>query len=331
MSERKVAFITGITGQDGSYLAELLLEKGYETHGIIRRCSSFNTGRIDHIFSRLHIHYGDLSDGSALARLLRDINPTEVYNLGAQSHVRVSFDIPEYTFDIGATGTLRLLEAVRSSCPAARYYQASSSEMFGSAPSPQSESTAFQPQSPYAVAKVAAYHLTRLYRNAYGLHCSNGILFNHESPRRGATFVTQKIVKGCVAQWAYKNLPDYANKPVELALGNLKAKRDWGHAADYVRAMWMMVQAENPGDYVVATGKTYSVEYFLYAVIQKLGLTSDEFIRIDPRLFRPCEVDLLLGDNFKIWADLNWQPVHTLDTLIDDMITAEKKHYEHRH
>ena len=314
-----VAFITGITGQDGSYLAELLLEKGYEVHGLIRRSSNFNTGRIDHIFDRLHLHFGDLADGSSLARLLHRIKPSEVFNLGAQSHVRVSFDCPEYTVDIAAMGTLRLLEALRSSCPEARFYQASSSEMFGSALPPQTESTLFLPRSPYAVGKVAAFYLTQNYRDAYGIHGSNGILFNHESPRRGATFVTQKIVKGVVAH--------AHGKQDKLFLGNLAAKRDWGHARDYVRAMWMMVQHPTPDDYVVATGSTYTVQDFLDRVCNCYGLSSHKFVEIDPRLFRPTEVDLLLGNPAKIKHQLGWEPLYDLDNLITDMVNAEEKNY----
>lgn len=314
-----VAFITGITGQDGSYLAELLLEKGYETHGLIRRSSNFNTGRIDHIFDRLRLHFGDLSDGSNLARLLHDIHPTEIYNLGAQSHVRVSFDCPEYTFDIGATGTLRMLEAVRSACPEARFYQASSSEMFGNAPAPQSELTPFSPWSPYACGKVAAFHLTRGYRAAYNMFACNGILFNHESPRRGATFVTQKIVKGVVAHV-------HGRQP-KLFLGNLNAQRDWGHAKDYVRAMWEMLQYDVPDDYVVATGKTYSVMDFLEKVCGYYALDWRSFVETDPRLYRPTEVDLLQGDPSKIKFQLGWEPHYDLSALINDMILAEEKAY----
>lgn len=316
---KKKAFITGLTGQDGSYLAELLLEKDYEVHGIIRRSSSFNTARIDPFFDRLRIDYGDLSDGSSLARLLSRIQPDEVYNLGAQSHVRVSFDAPEYTVDIAAMGTLRLLEALRSSCPEARFYQASSSEMFGAAPAPQSERTPFLPRSPYAVGKVAAFYLTQNYREAYGIHASNGILFNHESPRRGATFVTQKIVKGVVAH--------AHGKQDKLFLGNLAAKRDWGHAKDYVRAMWLMVQHSVPDDYVVATGHTETVQGFLDHVCGHYELDWRKFVEIDPRLFRPTEVDVLLGDPLKIKSHLGWEPTYNLKELAWDMIKAEEQNY----
>lgn len=315
-----VAFITGITGQDGSYLAELLLDKGYKVHGLLRRSSSFNTARVDGVFNKLHLHFGDLSDGSNLARLLHSIKPSEIYNLGAQSHVRVSFDCPEYTFDIGATGTLRLLEAVRSACPEARYYQASSSEMFGNAPSPQSEDTPFEPRSPYACAKVAAYWLTNHYREAYQIHASNGILFNHESPRRGRTFVTQKIVAGVVAH--------FHGRQDKLLLGNLDARRDWGHAKDYVRAMWLMLQAPISDDYVVATGHSTTVLHFLEMVCHHYALDWKSFVEIDPRLFRPTEVDFLQGNPAKIQRQLDWVPQYSLYGLVKDMIEAEEKNYQ---
>src|SRR5919106_1055289 len=289
----KRALVTGISGQDGSYLAELLLEKGYEVHGIVRRSSSFNTDRIDHLYHdphetgvRLFTHYGDLSDPVALTKLLYELQPDEIYHLGAQSHVRVSFDIPEYTFDVTAAGTLRLLEAIRESGVNTRFYQASSSEMFGSAPPPQSESTPFHPRSPYAVAKVAAYWATVNYREAYGLFACNGILFNHEGPRRGETFVTRKITRALAR--IKHGLQD------KLYLGNLDAKRDWGYAPDYAEAMWLMLQADEPEDFVIATGETHSVREFLELAFSHAGLDWEAHVEIDPRYFRPSEVDVLL-------------------------------------
>jgi GDPmannose 4,6-dehydratase len=318
----KKALITGITGQDGSYLAEFLLCKGYEIHGLIRRASTFNTERIDHLYrdfhdpeARVYLHYGDLSVSGQLTDLLHEIQPDEIYHLGAQSHVRVSFDMPEYTGDVTGLGTLRLLEAIRRTGVRARFYQASSSEMFGSAPPPQNESTLFQPQSPYAAAKVYAYHVVRNYRNAYRIFASNGILFNHESPRRGETFVTRKITRA--ATRIKLGLQE------KLYLGNLDAKRDWGFAGDYVEAMWLMLQQEHPDDYVIATGETHSVREFAEKVFAKLGLDCRRHVAIDPRYFRPTEVDVLLGDATKARKALGWQPKVGFEKLIDMMIAAD--------
>jgi GDPmannose 4,6-dehydratase len=318
----KKAFITGITGQDGSYLAELLLEKGYEIHGLIRRSSTFNTDRIDHLYkdfhdpqARLYLHYGDLSVSGQLTDLLYEINPDEIYHLGAQSHVRVSFDMPEYTGDVTGMGTLRLLEAIRRTGIKARFYQASSSEMFGSAPPPQSEGTSFQPQSPYAAAKVYAYYIVRNYRQAYNLFACNGILFNHESPRRGETFVTRKITRG--ATQIKLGLRD------KLYLGNLEARRDWGFAGDYVKAMWLMLQHDNPDDFVIATGETHSVREFAEKVFSELDLDYQQHVEIDPRYFRPTEVDVLLGDASKARRVLNWEPTIGFDELIRMMTAAD--------
>jgi GDPmannose 4,6-dehydratase len=321
--ERKKALVTGVTGQDGSYLSELLLEKGYEVHGIVRRSSSFNTNRIDHLYRdpheedvRIFTHYGDLSDSIALTRLIYELQPDEIYHLGAQSHVRVSFDIPEYTFDITAAGTLRLLDAMREAgVEDARFYQASSSEMFGSAPPPQSETTAFHPRSPYAVAKVSAHWATVNYREAYGLFATNGILFNHESPRRGETFVTRKITRALARIKA--GLQD------KVYLGNLEAKRDWGYAPDYAEAMWMMLQASEPDDYVVATGETHSVREFLEAAFGYAGLDWEQYVEIDPRYFRPSEVDILLGDASKARDKLGWKPKVGFDELVRLMVDAD--------
>jgi GDPmannose 4,6-dehydratase len=318
----KKAFITGITGQDGSYLAELLLEKGYEIHGLIRRSSTFNTDRIDHLYRDLHdpdarvyLHYGDLSVSGQLTDLINDIKPDEIYHLGAQSHVRVSFDMPEYTGDITGLGTLRLLEAIRKTKIKARFYQASSSEMFGAAPPPQSEATPFEPRSPYAAAKVYAYYVVKNYRDAYQIFAANGILFNHESPRRGETFVTRKITRA--ATRIKLGLQD------KLFLGNLEAKRDWGFAGDYVEAMWLMLQQDRPDDYVIATGETRSVREFAQRVFRKLELDFDSHVVIDPRYFRPTEVDVLLGDAGKAREKLGWQPRVGFDELIDMMIAAD--------
>ena len=318
----KKAFITGITGQDGSYLAELLLEKGYEVHGLIRRSSTFNTDRIDHLYkdfhdpeARMYLHYGDLSVSGQLMDLIHDIRPDEIYHLGAQSHVRVSFDMPEYTSDVTGLGTLRLLEAIRKTGITTRYYQASSSEMFGAAPPPQSEHTLFQPQSPYAVAKVYAYYISRNYRDAYGIFACNGILFNHESPRRGETFVTRKITRA--ATRIKLGLQD------KLYLGNLEAKRDWGYAGDHVRAMWMMLQQDEPDDYVVATGETHSVHEFVEKVFQKMDMDYKDYVEIDPRYFRPTEVDVLLGDSSKARKKLGWEPRVGFEQLIDMMIDGD--------
>jgi len=318
----KKALITGISGQDGSYLAELLLNKGYDVHGIVRRSSSFNTDRIDHLYRdpheadvRLRTHYGDLADPVALTKLLYELQPDELYHLGAQSHVRVSFDIPEYTFDVTAAGTLRLLEALRESGVNARFYQASSSEMFGSAPPPQSEQTPFHPRSPYAVAKVAAYWAVVNYREAYGMFASNGILFNHESERRGETFVTRKITRA-VARIKH-GLQD------RLYLGNLDAKRDWGYAPDYVDAMWRMLQTDSPGDYVIATGETHSVREFIELAFQRAGLDWEAHVEIDPRYFRPSEVDELLGDASRAREELGWEPRVGFEQLVAIMVDAD--------
>ena len=312
----KTALITGITGQDGSYLAELLLSKGYQVHGIVRRASNFNTSRIDHIISDLHLHYGDLSDGGNLSTLLMKITPDEVYNLGAQSHVRVSFDTPEYTSQITALGCIRLLEAIRILGIKPRFYQASSSEMFGKVQEiPQSESTPFYPRSPYGVAKVCAHWATVNYREAYGLHASCGILFNHESPRRGETFVTRKIAKA-VANIAKGQMD-------KVALGNLDAKRDWGHAREYVEAMWLMVQQPQPDDYVIATGETHSVKEFLEIAFGHVGLDWANHTVIDPKYYRPSEVDILIGDPTKAKNKLGWTPKISFTQLVKEMVDAE--------
>ncbi|MFH1146563.1 MAG: GDP-mannose 4,6-dehydratase [Pseudomonadota bacterium] len=320
----KRALITGITGQDGSYLAEFLLARGYEVHGIIRRSSSFNTGRIDHIYQdphyidkRLNLYYGDLSDGTGLRRVLEKVCPDEVYNLGAQSHVKVSFEEPEYTVDVVGLGTLRLLEAVRDyrdrTGIQVRFYQAGSSEMFGLVREiPQTEKTPFYPRSPYAAAKVYAYWQTLNYREAYGLFACNGILFNHESPRRGETFVTRKITRS--AARITLGLQD------KLYLGNLSAKRDWGYAGDYVEAMWLMLQQNEPDDYVIATGRNYSVQEFLEKVFSKLNLDREKYVGIDQRYFRPTEVETLLGDPAKSREKLGWEAKTNIDQLIDMML-----------
>lgn len=318
----KKAFITGITGQDGSYLVELLLKKGYEVHGLIRRSSTFNTDRIDHLYrdfhepnTKLFLHYGDLSVSGQLMELLHAIAPDEIYHLGAQSHVRVSFDMPEYTGDITGLGTLRILEAIRKTGIKTKYYQASSSEMFGAAPPPQNEKTIFQPRSPYAAAKVYAFHVAQNYRDAYGIFAVNGILFNHESPRRGETFVTRKITRA--ATQIKLGLKD------KLYLGNLEAKRDWGYAGDFVEAMWLMLQQEKPDDFVIATGETHSVREFAERVFAKLDLDYKKYIAVDPRYFRPTEVDVLLGDAAKARKMLGWQPKASFENLIDMMIAAD--------
>lgn len=330
----KKALITGITGQDGSYLAELLLGKGYEVHGIVRRSSTFNRGRLDDIYSdpqlektRLFLHYGDLGESGSLSRLLARIQPDEIYNLGAQSHVRISFDTPEYTMDVTATGTLRLLEAIRESGLRPRFYQASSSEMYGKVQQvPQSEETPFHPRSPYAVAKVCAYWATVNYREAYGLHASNGILFNHESPRRGEGFVTRKITRAVAHIQA--GLQD------KLYLGNLDAKRDWGYAKEYVDVMWLMLQQEAPDDYVVATGETHSVREFLEESFGLAGLDWQKYVEYDPRYVRPSEVDLLIGDGRKVQRKLGWKPKTTFKDLVRLMVEADiallKAHREGR-
>jgi GDPmannose 4,6-dehydratase len=319
----KKALITGITGQDGSYLADLLLEKGYEVHGLVRRSSSINTGRIDHIYSDpfkqttdLHLHYGDLNDASSLNRVLEKVGPDEIYNLAAQSHVKVSFEIPEYTGEVTALGALRLLEAIRETEVPARFYQASSSEMYGKVLEvPQSEQTPFYPRSPYAVAKVYAYWIVVNYREAYGLHASNGILFNHESPRRGETFVTRKITRA-VARIK-------AGLQEKLYLGNLDAKRDWGFAGDYVEAMWMMLQAEQPDDYVVATGETHTVREFVERAFARVELDWENHVEVDERYFRPTEVDLLIGDPSHARSKLGWQPKVAFEGLVDMMVDAD--------
>jgi GDPmannose 4,6-dehydratase len=318
------ALITGITGQDGSYLAELLLAKGYEVHGVLRRSSSFNTERIEAIYQdphapdyRLRLVYGDLDDGSSLASLVKTIRPDEIYNLGAQSHVRVSFDIPEYTATTVGLGTLRLLEAVRELGGGCRFYQASSSEMFGGAPPPQSEQTVFQPRSPYACAKLFAHNLCANYREAYGLYISCGILFNHESPRRGIPFVTRKITRA--AARIKHGLED------KLFLGNLDARRDWGFAGDYVEAMWLMLQQEKPDDFVIATGESHSVREVLDVAFGTLGLDWKPHVQIDPRYFRPTEVDHLLGDYGKARRQLGWQPKVKFQELITMMVKADEE------
>jgi GDPmannose 4,6-dehydratase len=322
MGSVRRALITGISGQDGSYLAELLIDKGYEVHGIVRRSSSFNTDRIDHLYRdphergvRLFTHYGDLSDPVSLTKLLYALQPDEIYHLGAQSHVRVSFDIPEYTFDITGAGTLRMLEAIREAEVEARFYQASSSEIFGAAPPPQSEATPFHPRSPYGVAKLAAYWAAVNYREAYGMFVSNGILFNHESPRRGETFLTRKVTRAVAHIRA--GLQD------RLYLGNLDAKRDWGYAPDYVEAMWLMQQTDQPGDYVVATGETHSVREFVERAFAHAGLDWERHVEIDPRYFRPAEVDVLLGDYSKARERLGWEPRVRFEELVRIMVEAD--------
>ncbi len=343
----KKALITGITGQDGSYLAELLLAKGYEVHGIKRRSSTFNTERIDHIYrdphqsgNRLHLHYGDLTDSSNLWRLLKEIGPDEIYHLGAQSHVRVSFDTPEYTGDVTGLSTARLLEAMRETCPEARFYQASTSEMFGAAEEvPQKETTPFHPRSPYGCAKVYSYWIVRNYREGYGLFASNGILFNHESERRGETFVTRKITRALARI--------RAGADDALYLGNLDAKRDWGHARDFVEGMWLMLQHDEPDDFVLATGETHSVREFVAEAARNLGMdmiwegeglhergvdsvSGRTVVRIDPRYFRPSEVDLLVGDATKAREKLGWEPKIRFNELVRLMVehdaAKEKQH-----
>jgi len=321
----KKALITGITGQDGSYLAELLLSKGYEVHGIIRRASTFNTGRLEPIYADLHsgrtrlfLHYGDLSDASALARLIGHIQPEEVYNLAAQSHVRVSFDSPEYTTDITATGAVRLLEAIRETGIKPRFYQASSSEMYGKVREiPQTEATPFYPRSPYGCAKVLAYWITVNYRESYGLHASNGILFNHESPRRGETFVTRKITR------AIAHIQ--AGLQEKVYLGNLDAKRDWGYAKEFVEAMWLMLQRDKPDDYVIATNETHSVREFLEVAFGHAGLNWKKHVEIDPRYYRPAEVDVLIGDYSKAKQKLGWEPKTRFADLAKLMVDADIK------
>ena len=319
------ALITGITGQDGSYLAELLLEKGYEVYGLVRRSSSFNTGRIDHIYrdfhdpeTRLRLVYGDLNDASSLNHLLRTIRPDEIYNLGAQSHVRVSFDVPEYTAEVTGLGCLRLLEAIQESGLSCKFYQASSSELYGKVvETPQKETTPFYPRSPYACAKAFAYYITVNYRESYGTFATNGILFNHESPRRGETFVTRKITRS-LAKIKY-------DMETKLYLGNLDAKRDWGFAGDYVEGMWRMMQQEKPDDYVLATGETHSVREFLDLAFEYVGLDWKKYVEIDPRYYRPAEVDLLLGDATKAKNELGWKPRVSFPELVRMMVDADLK------
>jgi GDPmannose 4,6-dehydratase len=314
------AFITGITGQDGSYLAEILLEKGYEVFGMIRRSSSFNTARVDHIFGDIELVFGDLTDGSSLNQLMRTIRPDEVYNLGAQSHVRVSFDVPEYTADTDAMGTLRLLDAIREEDVKCRFYQASSSEMFGKVRQehvPQTEDTPFHPRSPYGVSKVFSYWITRNYREAYGMYAVNGILFNHESPRRGPTFVTRKITRAVGA--ILRGEQDV------LRLGNLDAQRDWGFARDYMDGAWRMLQAGEAEDYVLATGETHSVREFLDEAFGYAGLVWSEYVQIDPRYFRPAEVDLLIGDYSKAKENLGWEPTVRFPELVRMMVDHDRE------
>lgn len=341
-TKAKKALITGITGQDGSYLAELLLEKGYEVHGIIRRASAFNTSRIDHLYAdphingvKLHLHYGDLSDSSNINRLLEKIRPDEIYHLGAQSHVRVSFDIPEYTGDVTGLGTLRILDAIRDTGIKTKFYQASSSEMFGKALEiPIKETTPFYPRSPYGVAKVYAYWITKNYRESYGIFASNGILFNHESERRGETFVTRKITKGLSRI--------KLGKEETLHLGNMDAKRDWGHAKDYAYGMWLMLQQNKPDDYILATNETHSVREFVELSAKHLGIdlawkgkgvnekgidknTGKTIVKIDPKYFRPAEVNVLLGDYSKAKKELGWEPEVTFKKLVKIMTMADYK------
>jgi GDPmannose 4,6-dehydratase len=324
MSSPAKALITGITGQDGSYLAELLLAKGYEVHGLIRRASTFNTGRLEHLYvdphepqARLFLHYGDLSDAGQLTNLVYNIQPSEIYHLAAQSHVRVSFDMPEYTGEVTGLGTTRLLEAIRRSGIKTKFYQASSSELFGDAPAPQNEETAMQPRSPYAAAKLYAYWMVRNYREAYGMFAVNGILFNHESPRRGETFVTRKITRA-VARIKL-GLQD------KLYLGNLEARRDWGYAPEYVEAMWLMLQQETPADFVIATGESHSVREFLEEAFSYLDLDCWQYVEIDPRYFRPTEVGLLQGDASRARRLLGWQPRVTFRELVRLMVDADLK------
>ena len=318
----KRALITGITGQDGSYLAELLLEKGYEVHGMIRRSSTFNTSRIDHLYvdahdpdARLFLHYGDLTDGSRLVTLIERVAPDEIYHLGAQSHVRVSFDEPEFTGDTTGLGTTRLLEAIRVAQSPTRFYQASSSEMFGATPPPQNESTPFYPRSPYGAAKVYSYWMARNYREAYGMFAVNGVLFNHESPRRGETFVTRKITRAA-ARIA-------AGLQSELWLGNLDAARDWGYAKEYVEAMWLMLQADEPRDYVVATGTSYTVRDFVQFSFERVGLDWEKYVRFDERYLRPTEVDNLIGDASLAESGLGWTPTVMTPELAGLMVDAD--------
>ncbi|MDZ8033865.1 MULTISPECIES: GDP-mannose 4,6-dehydratase [unclassified Nostoc] len=327
MTQQKRALITGITGQDGSYLSEFLLEQGYEVHGVIRRTSTFNTDRIDHIYEdphkegvRLFLHYGDLTDGTTLRRILEEVKPVEIYNLGAQSHVRVSFDSPEYTVDAVGMGTLRLLEAIRDyqhrTGIQVRFYQAGSSEMYGLVQAiPQTETTPFYPRSPYACAKVYAHWQTVNYRESYNLFACNGILFNHESPRRGETFVTRKITRAVAGI--------VAGKQKKIYMGNLDAKRDWGYAKDYVKAMWLMLQKDQPDDYVIATGETHSVREFLELAFSYVNLNWQDYVEFDERYLRPSEVELLIGDSTKARQNLGWAPSVTFEELVSLMVEAD--------
>jgi len=326
---KKIALVFGCTGQDGSYLTELLLQKGYQVHGVIRRASTFNTGRIDHLFQDPHeknlklvLHYGDLADGSTIRKLIYSIQPDEIYNLGAQSHVRVSFDIPEYTANITGLGVLRILEAIKdfqeNGGKKIKFYQASSSEMFGSSPPPQNEETPFNPQSPYGIAKVFGYHITKLYREAYGIFAVNGILFNHESPRRGETFVTRKITRG-VARIL-------AGLDKKIYLGNLEAKRDWGYASEFCEAMWLMMQQTKPNDYVIGTGESHSVKEFLEEAFRLVGIKNwKKYIEIDPRYFRPKEVNTLIADISKAKTELKWKPKTKFRDLVKKMVKEDFK------
>ena len=318
----KRALISGCTGQDGSYLADLLLAKGYEVHGLMRRSSSFNTGRVEHLYQDPHLpgtkfflHFADLTDGGSLERVMEEVQPDELYHLGAQSHVRVSFDIPEYTCDVVGLGTLRLLEAVRRVVPKARVYQASSSEMFGSAPSPQDEGTRLIPRSPYACAKVFAHHIAHQYRDAYGMFVACGILFNHTSPRRGESFVTRKVTMGVAAI--------KAGRQDKLYLGNLEAKRDWGYAPEYMDAAWRMLQQDRPGDFVVATGETHTVGELVEVAFARAGLEWQKYVAIDPRYFRPTEVDVLQGNALKARFALGWEPKVKFEELIQLIVDAD--------
>ena len=323
------ALITGCTGQDGSYLTEFLLAKGYEVHGLKRRASSFNTDRLDHMYRDVHeagpkffLHYADLTDGSSLATLLYDVRPDEIYNLGAQSHVKVSFEIPEFTADVVACGTLRLLEAMRRTGVKCRFYQASSSEMYGSTPAPQSEVSVFHPRSPYACSKLFAHNITVNYRESYALHASSGILFNHESPRRGETFVTRKITR------AVAHIKSGLQK--KLYLGNLDARRDWGYAPDYVRAMWLMLQQDVPDDFVIGTGESHTVREFVQLAFDYAGLDWSEHVELDPRYLRPAEVDHLCADISKARKVLEWEPTVTFEDLVRIMVDADMKDVEDR-
>ncbi|MGA9756545.1 MAG: GDP-mannose 4,6-dehydratase [Desulfobaccales bacterium] len=324
MNQGKKALVTGITGQDGSYLAEFLLAKGYEVHGLVRRSSTFNTRRIDHLYvdpheqgARFFLHYGDVTDSGQLSHLIYNLQPDEIYHLAAQSHVRVSFDMPEYTGDVTGLGVIRLLDAIRRSGIKTRFYQASSSELFGATPPPQNEETPMQPRSPYAVAKLYGYWMVRNYREAYGLFATNGILFNHESPRRGETFVTRKITRA-VARIKF-------GLQKKLYLGNLEARRDWGYAPDFVEAMWLILQQDTPEDFVIATGESHSVREFLEAAFAHADLDWREYVEIDPRYFRPTEVDFLLGDAAKARRILGWQPKVSFMELVRIMVDADIK------